>query len=417
VSLASCKDLLNGANLRGARLQNSMLRFAALSTTDLEAADMSDADLMHARLGQANLTLVNLSNARLDHAHLAGAKLTNAKLRGARLRFTTLSSADLQAADMSDADLMHARLDQANLSSANCKNARLDYADFAGANLSNVNLCGACLQHAKNLTQPQLERSTGSASTILPLHLQGSVPWSSVISPTIGSYNPSGLPGVIARVDARFTGNPQHRWRSPALVSTVALIITAFIWQYAMLDGQWRSKRPTTDSSFPPEALTKTKSASDNRAPDGATMTVDQTSRAENRLAEELGEATNSAALPATVEPQATTYRLAKPLETTGLDQNAVKKANESLESTPLLLTPTPAAARPHAIVPNLSSNALASSDLARGDSPRQVAVSSGAEPRPNPPATNLIGVQDIETAAISETGATPPVPIRNPRR
>ena len=104
------------------------------------------------------------------------------------------------------------RLDQADLSAANLKNARLDYADFAGAKLSKVNLSGACLRHAKNLTRSQLEESTGSVSTILPPHLQGSVPWSPVISPTVERYDPSGLQRVIAgRVDAHFTSGSRQR--------------------------------------------------------------------------------------------------------------------------------------------------------------------------------------------------------------
>ena len=235
----------------------------------------------------ANLSAVNLSNARLDHAHLAGATLTNANLRRARLRFTTLSSADLQAADMSDADLMHARLDQADLSAANFKNARLDYADFAGAKLSKVNLCGACLRHAKNLTQSQLKESTGSVSTILPPHLQGSVPWSPVLSPTIERYVPRALPRMIAGVDDTHlnSGNPQRlnlydpqRWGAAAVVTTAALVLTAFIWQCAtMLNGQWRSEQSTTESSFPYQALTKTKSTSQYPAHlDAVAKTVDQ---------------------------------------------------------------------------------------------------------------------------------------------
>ena len=398
VSLALREDLLNGANLREAWLQNSVLRFAALSTTDLEAADMSGADLMHARLDRANLSAVNLSKARLNHAHLAGATLTNANLCGARLRFTTLSSADLQAVDMSDADLRHARLDRANLSAANCKNARLDYADFAGAKLSKANLCGACLRHAKNLTQSQLEESTGSVSTILPPHLQGSVPWSPVIGPTIERYDPSGLQRVIAGVvDAHFTsGNrqrldlcdPQHRGAA-VVVTTSALVITALIWQCAtMLNGQWRSEQSTTESSFPSQALTKTKSAFQYPAHlDAVAKTIDQASLAEKHSAEEP-------------------------------DPNAFKKANEVLvESSPLVLVPTPPAAWPHAIVPNLSSKALASSDLAHEGSPRQEAVSFGAETPPNSPARDPTRGQDIETAAIPSNVAMPPIPSRNPRR
>ena len=360
ISLALREDRLNGANLREARLQNSVLRFAALSTADLKAADMSGADLMHAQLDHANLSAVNLSNARLDHAHLGGATLTNANLRRARLRFTTLSTAHLQAADMSDADLMHAKLDQADLSAANFKNARLDYADFAGAKLSKVNLSGACLRHAKNLTRSQLEESTGSVSTILPPHLQGSVPWSPVLSPAVERYDPSGLQRVIAgRVDAHFTSGSQQRlnlydtqhWGAAGVVTIAALVIPVLIWQCAtVLNDQWKSEQATNELSFPSEALTKN------------------------------------------------------------------KNANEILvESTPLVLVPTPPAAWPHAIVP--TSNALASSDLAHGGSPRQEVVSFGAQTVPNSPGRNPTRGQDTETAAIPWNAGVPPLPNRNPWR
>jgi uncharacterized protein YjbI with pentapeptide repeats/lipoprotein-anchoring transpeptidase ErfK/SrfK len=165
-------------NLRGASLQDALLRFASLTTADLEAADMSGADLTHARLDKAKLTAANLSNSCLDFADFAGANLTRLNLRGASLRFARLSSADLAASDMSGANLMHARLNQANLCAANLSHACLDYADFAGADLTKVNLCGSSLQNAKNLTPSQLKESIGSDSTILPPHLQGSVPWS-----------------------------------------------------------------------------------------------------------------------------------------------------------------------------------------------------------------------------------------------
>ena len=217
-------------NLKAAGLRESHLRFATLSTADLQAADMSGADLMHAQLDQANLSAVNLSNARLDHADFAGATLTKVNLCGASLRFATLSTADLQAADMSGADLMHARLDHANLSAANLTDACLDYADFAGVNLSKVNLCGASLQHAKNLTQSQIKESTGSASTILPPHLQGSVPWSPARNPTI-DLRP--LPRLTAEVNVpHINSRNVQRWRVGAFFICVALVITAFVWQH-----------------------------------------------------------------------------------------------------------------------------------------------------------------------------------------
>ena len=201
---------INGGpiNLKSALLQGAFLRFATLSAADLEAADMSAADLMHARFDRANLSAANLSNAQLDHADLSGATLTKVDLCGASLQHAILSTADLQAADMSGADLMHARLDRANLSAANLTDARLDYADFAGADLSKANLCGASLQHARNLTESQLKETSGSGSTILPPHLQGSVSWSGARSPTeIERHDLGPRARLPAKVDVSPLGN------------------------------------------------------------------------------------------------------------------------------------------------------------------------------------------------------------------
>jgi uncharacterized protein YjbI with pentapeptide repeats/lipoprotein-anchoring transpeptidase ErfK/SrfK len=165
-------------NLRGALLRDAVLRFATLTTADLAVANLSGADLAHARLDQANLRAANLSNSCLDYANLDGASLSKLSLRSASLRFASLSGADLEAANLSGANLTHARLNQANLRATNLSNARLDYADFAGANLAKVKLSGANLENAKNLTSAQLAKCTGDESTVLPPHLQGSVPWS-----------------------------------------------------------------------------------------------------------------------------------------------------------------------------------------------------------------------------------------------
>ena len=416
-SLAWHEDWLNGADLREAHLQNSVLRFAALATADLEAADMSGADLMHAQLEQANLRSTNLSNARLDHAHLAGAILSNARLDGARLRFTTLSTADLQAADMSDADLMYARLDQANLSAANFKNARLDYADLAGAKLSNVNLCGACLQHAKNLTPAQLKETTGNASTILPPHLQGSVPWSPAIDPTTQRYAFGAPPRAIAYSPRRLDLYDRQRWEVAAIVSAAAtLVITAFIWQrvnetssLSMRAFQWRSEQSTTGPSLSLQALTKAKSAPEHLSRPAAGNAVEQTGWTEQDLTEELDAATLSRELDATSEPQAARHRLAKALETNEPDPNGLDRSNEALEP---LLTDIPPGAGRHAIIPDLSSEPSAFSDIADARWARKEALSFGVEPSPGQPARNPARGQNIETTRVP-----PPMPIRNPLR
>ena len=274
---------INGGpiNLKSARLQGAFLRFATLSAADLEAADMSDADFMHARFDRANLSAANLSNAQLDHADLSGATLTKVDLCGASLQHAILSTTDLQAADMSGADLMHVRLDRANLSAANLTNACLDYADFAGANLSEVNLCGASLQHAKNLTELQLKESTGSASTILPPHLQGSVSWSVARTSTEIERQDFGPRARLpAAVDVSNIGShAAQRWGIGALCIGVTLVISAFVWQHmnevVPLD--------TSGASSAPEALMDEKAAVEDRPSADAEIplsvagTVDQT--------------------------------------------------------------------------------------------------------------------------------------------
>lgn len=220
-------------NLQSALLQEAVLRFARLSTVNLEAADLTGADLTHARLDQANLNAAKLTNARSDYANFSGASLTRANLRGASLRFATLSTADVEAANLSGADLMHARLDQANLRAADLTNARLDYADFAGANLSKANLSGASLHHIKNLTPAQIEHSIGSASTILPPHLQGLVSWSVAKSQT-GNERRALRPLARNTEHVRIPHSSPAKlnaWRAGALIS-FALVATAFTWQY-----------------------------------------------------------------------------------------------------------------------------------------------------------------------------------------
>ena len=220
-------------NLKAALLRNAELRFATLTTADLAAADLSGADLAHARLDHADLRDANLTGSCLDYATLDGADLAGLSLRRASLRFTSLAAANLEAADLSGANLTHARLSEANLRAANLRNARLDYADFAGADLAEVNLRGADLQNAKNLTPSQIEQSLGDVSTILPEHLQGSVPWSPAKSETAPTA-PMLAPSFVVRRTAK------SRSFRPLLWIAASVWITAFAaatwWQFGEND-------------------------------------------------------------------------------------------------------------------------------------------------------------------------------------
>ena len=209
------------ANLREARLQNSVLRFAALSTADLEAADMSGADLMHAQLDHANLSAVNLSNARLDHAHLASATLTNANLRRARLRFTQCSVYRRSSGGR------HVRRgsDACKIGSGRPQRCKFQQCS--------PGLCGFCgcqtfkgqfvrrmlATRQKSHTVTTQGKHGERASTILPPHLQGSVPWSLVLSPRIERYVPRALPRMIAGVDDAHLNscNPQRTRTTPSV--------------------------------------------------------------------------------------------------------------------------------------------------------------------------------------------------------
>jgi hypothetical protein len=229
---------LNGEpiNLKSARLQDAVLRFATLVAADLEAADMTRADLAHGRFNRANLSAANLSGACLNYADFAGANLSKVNLRGASLRFATLSAADLQAARLSGADLAYARFDHANLGAADLSGARLHYADFAGANLKKTNLRGASLHHAKNLTREQLEQSEGSASTILPPHLQESVSWSvakrQTRSTALERYDPRPRPQPTTKLDVPTRGTYKQRiWVSGALFLGV-LVTIGIVWKH-----------------------------------------------------------------------------------------------------------------------------------------------------------------------------------------
>ena len=221
-------------NLKSARLQDAVFPFAILSAAKLEAVDMSGADLVHARFDHANLSAANLSCARLDYADLSEANLTNVNLRGASLRFATLSTANLEAAQLSGADLAYARFDHANLCAADLSGARLDYADFDGADLRKTNLRGASLQHAKNLTREQFEESRGSASTILPPHLQEPVSRSVAKRQTTAAEpcDPRPRPQVTTKLDVpKGDSYTQSIWIARALLLG-ALVTLGFAWKH-----------------------------------------------------------------------------------------------------------------------------------------------------------------------------------------
>ncbi len=82
-----------------------------------------------------------------------------------------LRGANLRRAVLAGADLGNARLGDADLSGADLSGANLGQADLTGARLAGADLSGAWLGDARGLTQAQINRAYGHATTVLPDHL------------------------------------------------------------------------------------------------------------------------------------------------------------------------------------------------------------------------------------------------------
>jgi uncharacterized protein YjbI with pentapeptide repeats len=120
-----------------------------------------------------NLFQADLANLELQHKNYAGARLRQADLSVAEMNGDNFSRADLR-----DVNAYAARFTSANFSGANLTNASfvgtyLNGARFGGADLTGTNFGGAEMARAVGLTQAQLSKACGDASTQLPpgLHI------------------------------------------------------------------------------------------------------------------------------------------------------------------------------------------------------------------------------------------------------
>jgi hypothetical protein len=111
---------------------------------------------------------VNLRKIDLRRASLSGANLTGAFLFGANLRGAHLSDADLTWAHLSGADLSKAHLEGALLFETDLRDANLGEAHLYNADLSKAHLAGADLRTTQGLSETQLAKARGNASTLLP---------------------------------------------------------------------------------------------------------------------------------------------------------------------------------------------------------------------------------------------------------
>ena len=105
---------------------------------------------------------------------------------------TGFEHSSIYGADFGQATLQGANFSNSEITLANMDRADLRRADFSDAMVKNALLIGADLRGAKGLTQAQLDRSVGDATTLLP-YSEGAEPlhvWSCTMD-TIDVFNVS----------------------------------------------------------------------------------------------------------------------------------------------------------------------------------------------------------------------------------
>jgi len=125
--------------------------------------DLTNAKMTEGFFQLANLIESDLSGANFDGANMAGVQLNNAKAVNASFVYTNFSGARLDGADMRGANFTNAWLNWTWFSGA-----KLDGANFTGARMPGAQLYGTDLSKAIGLTQDQIDKACGDASTKMP---------------------------------------------------------------------------------------------------------------------------------------------------------------------------------------------------------------------------------------------------------
>jgi len=161
-----------------------MTRLAALSTAAVLVAALATPALAQ-NAGQiasvkrgASCAGCNLFQGDFSGLEAGGLNLSRSRLRQADLSLSVMNRTRFSNADLRDVEAYGGVFSSSSFSGANLTNASfvgayLEGADFSGATLSGTNFSGAQLARARGLTQVQLNRACGDASTILPrgLHI------------------------------------------------------------------------------------------------------------------------------------------------------------------------------------------------------------------------------------------------------
>lgn len=154
-----------------ARLAVLALSAAALAGA-LPAMAQNPSQIARVR-GGASCPGCNLFQADLANLTLRGLNLSKARLRQADLSTVVMNRANFSGGDLRDVNAYGgvfggASFARSDLTNASFVGAYLEGANFSGANLSGANFSGAEMDRAVGLSQSQLNRACGDASTRLP---------------------------------------------------------------------------------------------------------------------------------------------------------------------------------------------------------------------------------------------------------
>jgi uncharacterized protein YjbI with pentapeptide repeats len=149
---------------------------AAVLLAALPAAAQDPVQIEAVKNGRTNCAKCNLFQADFSYLDLHGRNFAGARLRQSELSLAEFDNTNFAGANLSIANAFGARFAHANLTAADLRvggfvGAYFGGANFKGALLEGANFSGAELETAVGLTQPQLAKACGDATTTLPAGL------------------------------------------------------------------------------------------------------------------------------------------------------------------------------------------------------------------------------------------------------
>lgn len=141
------------------------------------AAQAQNAGQIARARGGASCPGCNLFQADFSGQELKGRNFTGARLRQADLSLSVMNRTSFARTDLRDVNAYGAVFSSANFAGADMTHASfvgtyLQGANLAGARLDGTNFSGAEMDHARGLSQAQLNRACGDGATRLPPGLQ-----------------------------------------------------------------------------------------------------------------------------------------------------------------------------------------------------------------------------------------------------